>query len=65
MLSECDTHPQLGVIHDGSNDKDCDSVVLRVKCIKPGTPDDDRSYAMKILTNYLIESTQTQVRGLL
>ncbi len=53
------------MIYDGGSDKDCDSVVWRVKCIKPGTPKEDKIYAMKVLTNYLVETTQTQVRKVL
>ena len=50
----------MDLIHDAADDGD--SVILRAKCIKPGIPNKDRTYAVKVLTNYFVESTQTKVR---
>lgn len=51
----------MDLIHDPVGGDD-DSVILRAKCIKPGIPSKDRTYAVKVLTNYFVESTQTKVR---
>lgn len=41
--------------------EDTDSLVLRAKCVRPGVPNPDRTYAIKFLSDYLHETTQTQV----
>lgn len=51
----------MSVIHSSEDDKDCDSLVLRTKCNKSGIPNKDRIYAMKVLTDFFIEKTQTKV----
>ena len=38
-----------------------EGVVVRVKCTKPGIPNQSRVFAMKIMTNILDTSTMTNV----
>lgn len=52
----------MGLIYEAGTEDGCESLIVRVKCTKPCIPNKERTYAMKVLTNYFKTQTQTQVR---
>lgn len=51
----------MGLIYEAGTEDGCESLIVRVKCTKPCIPNKERTYAMKVLTNYFKTQTQTQV----